>query len=233
MGRDAAPHRPDLTSALVSAVVEMISRRGIEPGMKIGPLRELAGEFGVAVPTMREALRRLEGLGMLTFRHGSGVYVGPNFHRSVLVNAAPPRPDRHKLVALIQARQLFEPSVAAQAATVRAPHGLELLGVKVAEARRCLTSGDERLWRVNIDIHRAIAVTAGNPIVEEILDAILLIHADEQQQILALHGDPHADHAEHEEIVRLIEAGEADRVRQVVESHLVGVAEVIGTPLTP
>lgn len=115
---------------------------------------------------------------------------------------------------------------------MRHPRGLAALE-RTAEARECLARGDDRLWRVNIDLHRAIGVTAGNRIVEEIFDAILLIHAEEQQQILVLHGDPRSDHAEHEQIVRLIAAGSADEVQEVVRRHLRDVAEVIGGPHEP
>ncbi|AYY13722.1 FadR family transcriptional regulator [Actinobacteria bacterium YIM 96077] len=216
-----------LSSSLVTAVVDMIHEQGLEAGMKIGPQRELAARFGVALPTMREALRHLEGLGILSFQHGSGIYVGENFNRSVMPNAVRPRADRERLVELTQARVLIEPPIAEQAAAVREPRGIELLEQTLDDARQCLESGDERLWKVNIDLHRAIGATAGNRIIEEVLDSILLIHADDQRQILAIHGDPNADHAEHEEIVRLISAGRSEEVGEVVRRHLVDVVGAI------
>ncbi|PFG44975.1 GntR family transcriptional repressor for pyruvate dehydrogenase complex [Georgenia soli] len=222
--------RATLTSTLVAAVVDMISEQGLTPGMKIGPQRELAARFGVAVPTMREALRRLEGLGILSFKHGSGIYVGENFDRSVLPNAVAPRADRQQLIELTEARVVIEPAIAGQAAAVRAPGGLALLEEHLADARRCLELNDDRLWKVNIDLHRAIGATAGNRIIEEVLDSILLIHAEEQRQILVLHGDPDADHAEHEEIVRLITAGRVKEVSELMRRHLIDVVGAISTP---
>lgn len=222
--------RATLTSTLVAAVVDMISEQGLTAGMKIGPQRELAARFGVAVPTMREALRRLEGLGILSFKHGSGIYVGENFDRSVLPNAVAPRADRQQLIELTEARVVIEPAIAGQAAAVRAPRGLALLEEHLTDARRCLEMKDDRLWKVNIDLHRAIGATAGNRIIEEVLDSILLIHAEEQRQILVLHGDPEADHAEHEEIVRLITAGKAKEVSDLMRRHLIDVVGAISTP---
>lgn len=225
--------RSTLTSDLAAAVVRMVGERGLEPGMKLDSQRELAAHFGVAVPTMREALRRLEGLGMLSFRHGSGIYVGPNVNRSVVPNGVLPPADRERLVELVAARALIEPAIAERAAEVRDPEGIARLEAVLEEARQGLEAGADTLWRTNIDLHRAIAAAAGNRIVAEVLDSLLLIHAEDQRKILALHGDPETDYAEHAEIVRLIVAGRTREVTQVMRRHLTDVAGAISAPTPP
>lgn len=220
--------RSSLSSDLVSAVVQMISDRGLSSGEKLDSQRDLAEHFGVAVPTMREALRRLEGMGVLAFRHGSGIYVGTNFNRSVVPNAVLPPADTDRLVELVRARSILEPSIAARAAETREPEGIARLERLVEEAATSLEHGDGRLWKINVDIHRAVAAAAGNRIVEEVLDSLLLLHAEDQRRILVLHGDPHADLAEHRKLVRLIIAGRADEVSELMRRHLLDVAEAIG-----
>jgi GntR family transcriptional repressor for pyruvate dehydrogenase complex len=222
--------RPTLSGNLVEAVVQMIADEGLVAGQRLGPQRELAARFGVAVPTLREALRRLEGLGIVSLRHGSGIYVGVNYNRSVLPNAVLPKADRERLVELTEARALIEPAIAERAAVVREPAGLARLRELLEEARICLKAGDDRLWRVNVDLHRAIAATAGNTIVTEVLDVILLIHAEDQRRILMLHGDPKADLEEHSELVRLITEGRADLVGERMRKHLTDVVDTIGRP---
>jgi len=49
--------RAALSTDLGSAVAAMISAEDLKPGQSIPSLRVLAERFGVAVPTMREALR--------------------------------------------------------------------------------------------------------------------------------------------------------------------------------
>lgn len=51
-------------------------RKGrFEPGTQLPPQRELAKEHGVAVPTLRDALRVLQEQGWLTSRPTVGVFV--------------------------------------------------------------------------------------------------------------------------------------------------------------
>ena len=44
-------------------------------GSRLPPVRELAQQFGVSQPTIRESVRALQSLGLVDVKHGSGVYV--------------------------------------------------------------------------------------------------------------------------------------------------------------
>jgi GntR family transcriptional repressor for pyruvate dehydrogenase complex len=47
-------------------------------GGRLPPVRQLADQFGVSQPTIREAVRALQSIGLVDVRHGSGVYVVAN-----------------------------------------------------------------------------------------------------------------------------------------------------------
>src|SRR5690606_20126450 len=196
-------------------------------GDQLEGVKALAVRFGVAVPTMREALRRLEGLGIVELRHGSGIYVGGNAGRRVLMNPVLPRSDLDQLVELLEARLALEPEIARIAAQVRDPIGLAWLDEVLGQARAQLEAGDDMLWRTNLDIHRAIAATTGNAILAEVLDSVVLLHADDQRAILALHGDAVEDLGEHEQIRALVVAGDAAAAHSAVTDHLGHVVRVI------
>lgn len=227
MSAPAEYQRPHLSSDLSSAVVRLVEEQGLREGDALQPLRALAARFSVAVPTMREALRRLEGLGIVELRHGSGIYVGPNAGRRVLANPVAGRADVPALLELLQARAAIEPSIARMAAQVRDPRGLAWLQECVAAASRQIRDEQPGLWRSNIDLHRAIATTSGNAILAELLDSLVLVHADDQRAILELHGGIAEDFAEHEELVRLIAAGSADAAYRAAHDHLEHVIEVL------
>lgn len=80
------------------------------PGMRLPPERELAQNYSVSRPTIREAIIALEVRGKVEVKTGSGVYVLENAKKSnseLSINA----------FELTQARALIEGEIAALAAT--------------------------------------------------------------------------------------------------------------------
>ncbi|NNG34763.1 FadR/GntR family transcriptional regulator [Nakamurella aerolata] len=236
-GADAAIvgiRRAALSTDLAAAVAELIRQRRLGPGDAIPALRPLAEQFGVAVPTMREALRRLEGMGILEFRHGSGIYVGPNANRLVVANAMAPRPTKAKLQELLSARLLIEPAIAGQAAQRREPAALAALQEALATARSFIgaaaplgAAADRGLAEANVRIHQAIAAVTGNSVLAETVDTWASLHARDQAEILMLHGDPEQDYAEHAELVACIAGGRWQLAQRKMRDHLAGVLATI------
>lgn len=220
-------HRRTLADELAAGVVDLIHRQDLEPGGQLDTVRELAGSFGVAVPTMREALRRLEALGLVVLKHGSGVYVGDNVRRSVLPNLLSQAPTGERLIDLLEARRTIEPPIAAMAATEQAAEGVQRLTETLDEAAECLASNDERLWVVNLDFHRALAMASGNTVLAEVVDSIVLVHAAEQREILRLHGDESLDFAEHQRITRAVLDGDSQAAYAATNDHLANVIATI------
>jgi GntR family transcriptional repressor for pyruvate dehydrogenase complex len=67
-----------VTAKLIANIKHMISRGSIAPGSKFPPERELAKEFGVNRASLRQALKVLEIMGVLTQRVGDGTYLSPS-----------------------------------------------------------------------------------------------------------------------------------------------------------
>jgi GntR family transcriptional regulator, transcriptional repressor for pyruvate dehydrogenase complex len=228
---DTGYERRSLSTDLAAAVAAMVHDQGLEPGAQLEPVKALAARFGVAIPTMREALRQLEAMGGVSLRHGSGVYVGENVHRMVVPNPHSPKPTGDRLIELLQARRIIEPPIAALAAEVQEEAGIRAMTETLAEARRCIEEQDVRLWRVNVDFHRSVAAVAGNSVLTDVIDSIVVVHAQDQREILRLHGDEDQDYAEHKEITDLVLAGDVDGARQAAEAHLDNVIEIVSRRL--
>lgn len=221
--------RRTLADELAAGVVDLIHRRKLEVGAQLDTVRALAGSFGVAVPTMREALRRLEAIGLVVLRHGSGVYVGANLRRTVMPNLHSQAPTDERLIELLEARRVIEPPIAAMAATNRDEAGTARLAEALADAESCLSdkSGHSRLWVVNLDFHRALAFASGNSVLAEVVDSIVLVHAGEQREILRLHGNESVDFNEHKQIAEAVLAGDSEAAHAATHRHLTNVIEAI------
>ncbi len=98
---------------IADTVADAIEAGQYKLGDRLPTERELAEQFGVSRPTLREAMIALEMLGMIEARHGLGIYVTGNVRP-----AAPTSEVDFEIGAfeLIEARRLFEGEAAALAA---------------------------------------------------------------------------------------------------------------------
>ena len=69
------PNRLKLTDEIIGALRDEILSGQLQPGARLPTERELARQFGVSQPSIREATRALEATGLIESRHGSGTYV--------------------------------------------------------------------------------------------------------------------------------------------------------------
>jgi len=181
----------------------------------------------VGHPTVREALKKLETIGVVEIRHGSGVYVSRS--EEVLVLASPDYAGtltKKLLVDLIRARMPLEMQSAADAVRNASEEHLQEMRRLLATAEQNLTD-DDLLNSVNMAFHRQIAIASGNTVLVQLLDVLRELFTDEQRLILAIFGSRERDHREHlailEALERRDEAGSVERMR----THLEGVQDAV------
>jgi len=188
----------------------------------------LATRFGVGYPTLREGLKKLEALGIITIQHGSGVYVGQPSSSFFLLNpiTAERGPTKKVLFDLIDARKAVELETIALAAERITSSQVASLERILKYARRNLAN-EESLNRINLRFHRELAVASGNAVLSQILDVTLRLFYEEQRVILRIHGSPADDHDEHAQIVEAVKAHKKTLAVARMRSHLEGVRKAI------
>lgn len=73
--------KPSKISDIILAKLEaMIVEGSLLPGEKLQPERELAKQFEVSRPSLREAIQKLEAKGLVTRKQGGGTFVAQNIH---------------------------------------------------------------------------------------------------------------------------------------------------------
>src|SRR4051812_44111010 len=77
LARDPLPRvvKESLPDRLARQIRGWIERGDGQAGERLPSIVEMARRFGVGQPTIREALRTLEAMGVIEIRHGSGVFV--------------------------------------------------------------------------------------------------------------------------------------------------------------
>ncbi|MDZ4093557.1 MAG: GntR family transcriptional regulator, partial [Paracoccaceae bacterium] len=73
--QEAPIARPSLSEIVAKRILEMVTSRALKPGDQLPPERELAEMLNVSRPSVREAIRGLSILGVVTSRQGGGAFI--------------------------------------------------------------------------------------------------------------------------------------------------------------
>lgn len=73
--KKAQLRQPKLSDVIVEQLERMILEGSLEPGQKLPPERELAVQFDVSRPSLREAIQKLEAKNLVYRRQGGGTFV--------------------------------------------------------------------------------------------------------------------------------------------------------------
>lgn len=227
--RGAARLRPSKTSLsddLTEAIIDLIRREKLAPGDRLPAVQSLARYFGVATPTLREALRRLQATGLVSIRHGAGTYVTSTADRRIVANPHTTVPDAQTVRELLETRLLLEPT-AAKLAAVAASNSDSSPAAEVLAVAASQLDDEWALTTTNIRFHVAIAQLSGNKILAETIDALMTTYSKEQQDILALYEDRKRDYEDHRTILETVTSGDAEAAYQRMSRHLNGVINTV------
>lgn len=155
-------NKDDVTHLLILRFQQLLSDGVLSPGTKLPSERELAANFGVARSSLRQALKVLEIMGVITQKVGDGSYLNKDAS-SVL--AVPMEflflLDDTSLQELTEMRLMMEPALAAKAAERATSQHIALLKQSITDLEQ---SKQDRVRLVASDIlfHRAIFQASGN-----------------------------------------------------------------------
>jgi GntR family transcriptional repressor for pyruvate dehydrogenase complex len=217
------PRSEKLYQRVANTIAAAIEQGQYLPGSRLPGERELAEDFSVSRPTVREAMIALEIRGLVEARHGSGLYV----------IAPPPEPVAAPELdvgafELIEARILFEGEAAAVAAAAIDDETLARLDEALAEMAAFDPSSPEAL-DADRRFHMLIAEATGNTVITTVIEMLweLRERAPLSARIFAegrregVH--PRVD--EHQLIVDALRAHDSTLARKTMRDHLRRVVE--------
>jgi GntR family transcriptional repressor for pyruvate dehydrogenase complex len=219
--------KQSLSDKLAQRIRGMIQKGDYGQGDRLPPIMEMAKRFSVGHPTIREALKKLETMGIVEIRHGSGVYVSRS--EEVLVLASPDYPGtvtKKLLLDLIDTRMPLEMKSVAEAVKNATLDDL-------VEMRRLLKQAGDNfdndvvLNETNMGFHRQIAIASGNTVLLQLLDVLRDLFTEEQRLILGIFGSRDRDHREHLAILESLENRDEAVGVERMRKHLQGVADSI------
>ena len=171
-----AATKDKVSTVIVRQIREAILQGRLAQGESLPQEKELMAQFGVSKHSLREALRTLEGLGLITIRRGAG---GGPVVREIDIDTA-----RESFASflffqkvsihdLTEVRKLLEPYLAEKAAESMPPETVQELCdlhekcEKLYAEKKILLGAKEEIM-----FHVLLAKHAGNPILWIILDFV-------------------------------------------------------------
>lgn len=161
--RNRPPSDTRVTANVIYKIKQLIAKGAVSPGSKFLPERELAKEFGVNRASLRQALKVLEIMGVITQRVGDGTYLSANaesiLHEPMEFLILLDDLSHHEL---FETRRIVEPELAARAAERATTEDLAQLRQAIMTMERSRTNQS----RLDADMafHECIFRASGNRI---------------------------------------------------------------------
>ena len=158
----AQPRKEDVTTRLLATFKKLISEGTLAPGARLPAEREMASRLNVSRGSLRQALKTLEVMGVLSQRVGDGTYL--NGAASAVL--AEPMEflillEGISLEELMDARLIVEPELAARAAERATPQNVAALRDSVKRMEQIGGMGPEQIEE-DLLFHRTIFGMADN-----------------------------------------------------------------------
>ena len=221
--------RTSLADSLASKIQSLIGSGRYAVGERLPSITEMARQYNVGPPTLREAIKRVEALGLVSVRHGSGVYVRSLAPPIFLTNPIHTgEPSKKLLLDLIEARMPIEIETAVLAARNATAEQIGRMERLLEEAAAAIGNAAV-LAPLNMAFHCEIAKASGNVVLAQLVEQIVELFRDEQRVILDIHGPRDRDHQEHWGLFDIVRRGDDVEAGERMRAHLDGVRKAIQT----
>jgi GntR family transcriptional regulator, transcriptional repressor for pyruvate dehydrogenase complex len=233
LAHDAKPIRG--ASEQVAVLIQHhIQREGLRPDDFLGREEDLAAQFGVSRPTLREALKLLASGNLIRANKGpgGGIFVARTAEQGISRSLSDSiammlETGAVTLEELLDARVLLEVPIAGQAA-----HRADAALVeRLREAVRVEAAADpddrEALAAADGEVHRTIAAAAGNGIAEALIGWVFEVL--QPSLVATLHGAvlQSAVVEQHEALLAAMEKGDPARAERAMKDHLLYLRDVL------
>jgi len=219
-------NKDDVTHLLILRFQQLLSDGVLTPGTKLPPERELAAHFKVARSSLRQALKVLEIMGVITQKVGDGSYL----NRDASSVLAVPMEflfllDDTSVQELTELRFLMEPALAAKAAERATSDDIALLRQSITDLEH---SERDRVKLVASDLlfHRAIFQASGNRLIGRLFHTI---HRAMLNMIMVTSQLVDLEHTLdfHKPILEAIERRDAQLASRLMTAHLIDASDLL------
>lgn len=224
--RTAPPQIRGASEQVAVQIQHHIQSEALAPGDFLGREEDLAADFGVSRPTLREALKLLASGNLIRASKGpgGGIFVAHTADQGMSRSLSDAiammlETGAVSLEELLDARLLFEVPLAGLAAYQPDEETVKRL-------REALRTGDP-LAATDAEIHRTIAAASGNRVIKALTDWVFEVAQPSLDEVIQPAVVQSAVAEQHEALVAAIEKGDAARAERAMKDHLLYLRDVL------
>jgi GntR family transcriptional repressor for pyruvate dehydrogenase complex len=211
---------------ILEQFVALVSVGVLTPGDKIPSERELAESLQVSRPSVREALRVLEIIGLVDVHPGGGAYLKELELGPFISIVAPLLFSRDSFdLELLELRELIELRAVELLPDPLPSEALLGLESAIVEMREALRVGDpERGALADIEFHRSLLLASESYILQKVLDLIVTLfeHAVRGGRSMVLEKQEDAQELlqDHERMYEALRINDLQKAKELLGMHL-------------
>jgi DNA-binding FadR family transcriptional regulator len=219
-------HRLPLYQQLQTLIFNYIADNKLRPGDPIPSEGELAERFGVGRNSVREAVKSLQVLGVLESRPGSGLFVR-EFSLDPIVETLPYAilVDYRDLDRILDVRRFLEVGMAEQVIAARTDAQIRRLR-EIVDSWQAELAKSKSAYPAALDraFHEEFVSEVQNALLGKLLDMFWQVfnRARGEAELVAPR-DPHMTFTYHVRLLRALESGDVEKLRDALAEHYRGI----------
>lgn len=224
------PPKPIKKENLYEGVIEYLQRQIIngelKPGDRLPSQDVFARQLGVSRVTLREALKALNSLGLVTIKQGGGTFINPVNRDFLFKPMLPLILMNENVMEIIEARIYVELGTVQLCSQNRSQEDMKEMARTLEEMEKSLNQKDTALFTSSdLQFHLLIGKSSGNTILAKFLELIQDILYRQQELFNAVAKIRRQSFVDHQEILSHIQTQDLEGARQAMLHHLIKIRD--------
>ncbi|WP_417722646.1 FadR/GntR family transcriptional regulator [Salipiger sp.] len=209
-------------------LLDRIVTSNMGPGSSFGTEADILAQYDVSRPTLRESLRILESQGVLELRPGpkGGIMVAKP-GTDILAHGLSVYLRMHEVpfIAVLKAREVIEPALAAEAAVNGTDADFDALQASIDRMKTLRDQSD--FIEENRQFHSLVARASGNHVMEIFWSTISIVASGEEQGIQYTAANQKHVIEAHQQILDALRARDSQTASQRMDAHVRDLEQLV------
>lgn len=218
--------RVRISDQVFNQLKHLICRGSLQPGQRIPGEHELSKQFSASRGSIREALGRLEAVGLVEIKNGSGAYVArwPLDNLNLTENLTWLVERRNIVLKVLQVREELQGLGARLCAQSANEAQLAALVETWQQMDAATENADlEAATEADTRFHYLIGEYSGNEVLNDLISRIEEAYRSSSRALMDLGGRANTSVVEHGAIIEAIEAHDGPLAEERMQSHIASV----------